>query len=300
VSKLNLSAKVARCLQDRAGEELTALQIGEWIVEQYPKEAEKKVAGSKQDLSIDSLPTQYSAEISTSRKGMLARYPNVRTTEGRPRRYYWAEDEQSNSVEDDPATETKQDRKEADLYPLLCRYLRDERDVYAIRIDEKRSSQSKGPGGNRWLYPDVVGMQFLSSRWQESVRKLADQIRASVMRLWSFEVKLDLKRSNVRQYYFQAVSNSSWSNFGYVVAETIDSDAMPELEMLHSLHGIGLIQINRDQPLESQVLVPARERVNVDWATCDRLAQENFDFRKFVDLVYETHLTSKVRPQLWA
>ena len=299
MSKLSTVEKAARCLQERAGEELTALQIGEWIVSKYPKEAEEKIAASKRDLTMDSLPQTIGGEIISSRKRMVAQFTNVRTTEDRPRRYYWAEDNPAIGTEEDTTPENKQDRKEADLYPLLCDYLRDDRDVYAIRIDEKRSNQSKGPGGNRWLYPDVVGMQFLSSGWQENVRRLADRIQASVMRLWSFEVKLDLTRSNVRQYYFQAVSNSSWSNFGYVVAETIDSVAMPELEMLHSLHGIGLIQLNREQPLESQVLVPARERVNVDWATCDRLARENSDFRKFTDLVYETHLTSKVRPELW-
>ena len=43
--------------------------------------------------------------------------------------------------------------------------------------------------------------------------------------------------------------------------------------MLHSLHGIGLIQLDRNEPLESQVLVPARERNNVDWATCNRIAK---------------------------
>ena len=299
VSKLSIGEKVLRCLQERAGEELTALQIGEWIVTNYPEEAEKKMAASKQQLTQASLPTQYSAEISSSRKSILDQYPNAHTTEGRPRRYYWAEGNQSNSVEGSTTPKTKQNRKEADLYPVLCEYLREDRDVHAIRIDEKRSSQAKGPGGNRWLYPDVVGMQFLSSGWEPGVRKLADQIRASVLRLWSLEVKLDIKRSNLRQYYFQAVSNSSWSNFGYVVAETIDSDAMPELEMLHSLHGIGLIQLNRAEPLESQVLVPARERVNVDWATCDRLAHENRDFRKFIDLVHDTHLTSNIRPELW-
>lgn len=63
MSKLSIGAKVARCLQERPGEELTALQIGEWIVSKYPKEAEEKIAGSKQQLTMGSLPTQYSAEI---------------------------------------------------------------------------------------------------------------------------------------------------------------------------------------------------------------------------------------------
>ena len=37
-------------------------------------------------------------------------------------------------------------------------------------------------------------------------------------KLWSFEAKLLINRSNVRECFFQAVSNSSWANFGYLVA----------------------------------------------------------------------------------
>ena len=305
MKKLNLIRTVAECLETNPGQEMTAREIGEWIVNHYPKEAEEKIADSKQGLTWESLPTQYGAEISSNRPRLLKRYIKVRATESRPRRYYWSTEDEFDALISDqgPIAPDKQDdkkrRKEADLYPMLCDYLRQDRSIYAMRIDEKRSSHSKGAGGNHWLYPDVVGMQFLPSYWEEHVRELVAQIRANVIRLWSFEVKVELKPSNVRQSYFQAVSNSSWSNFGYVVAETVEIDARVELEMLHSLHGIGLIQLDRKEPLESQVLVPARERENVDWATCNRIAKENSDFRRFTRLVYESHLTGNVRPELW-
>jgi hypothetical protein len=41
------------------------------------------------------------------------------------------------------------------------------------------------------------------------------------VRLWSFEVKKELNSSNVRKSFFQAVSNSSWANEGYLVAVSI-------------------------------------------------------------------------------
>lgn len=40
--------------------------------------------------------------------------------------------------------------------------------------------------------------------------------------LWSFEVKLLINRSNVRQCFFLSVSNSSWSNFSYLVDAEIE------------------------------------------------------------------------------
>ena len=68
-------------------------------------------------------------------------------------------------------------------------------------------------------------------------------------KLWSFEVKLLINRSNVRECFFQSVSNSSWSNFGYLVAAEIEGqDTLKELRMLFAAHGIGLIKLDADNP----------------------------------------------------
>jgi hypothetical protein len=37
-------------------------------------------------------------------------------------------------------------------------------------------------------------------------------------------MKKNLNFTNLREYYFQAVSNSSWANEGYIVALDIDED----------------------------------------------------------------------------
>jgi hypothetical protein len=44
------------------------------------------------------------------------------------------------------------------LYPMLSQYLLEEFGVFSKRIEEKRLSNKLGPNGNRWLYPDLVGM----------------------------------------------------------------------------------------------------------------------------------------------
>ncbi len=47
---------------------------------------------------------------------------------------------------------------------MLCAYLWTELQVLGKRIDEKRSSSLRGPRGNQWLYPDVVGLEDLGAQ----------------------------------------------------------------------------------------------------------------------------------------
>ncbi len=126
-----------------------------------------------------------------------------------------------------------------------------------------------------WLYPDVVGMEDLSKEWHREVRDCVTQYSDKRTKLWSFEAKLLINRSNVRECFFQAVSNSSWANFGYLVAAEIDgTDTLKELRMLFAAHGIGFIKLDVENPADSQVLIPTRERDEIDWDMVSRLARE--------------------------
>lgn len=188
---------------------------------------------------------------------------------------------------------------EEDLYPLLTEYLWSEHGVYSKRIDEKRASNRRGPGGNRWLYPDVVGMESLGADWHREVRDCVSQYGDRRSKLWSFEVKPLLNRSNVRECFFQTVSNSSWANFGYLVAQNIDHAAMKELRMLAAAHGIGVIQLMVENPAESQILIPAREREVIDWDMVNRLATENRDFLDYVKIIKQFYQTGEARLVDW-
>ena len=119
-------------------------------------------------------------------------------------------------------------------------------------------------------------------------------------KLWSFEAKRLINRSNVRECFFQAVSNSSWANFGYLVAAEIGGpDTLKELRMLFASHGIGFIKLDVENPADSQVLIPARERDEIDWDMANRLATENKDFLEYVKLVKQFYQTSEARPTDW-
>lgn len=143
-------------------------------------------------------------------------------------------------------------------------------------------------------------MENLAEDWHPDIKACVKEYADKKTKLWSFEVKLLVNRSNVRSAFFQAVSNSSWANFGYLVAGEIEGAAtMKELRMLSGLHGIGFIQLDAENPAESQILIPARERQEIDWASCNRLASENADFQDFVSLVCQFYQTGKAKPADW-
>ena len=189
---------------------------------------------------------------------------------------------------------------EADLYSLLSRFLNSELSIYSKRIDEKRSSNTRGKGGNKWLYPDVVGMEDLTEGWTRDIIDTAREYSDRRTRLWSFEVKLLVNSSNVRESYFRAVSNSSRANFGYLVAGEIQgTKTLGELRVLSGSHGIGVIKLDAENPTESQILIPADEHHDVDWNSANRLAQENSDFVEYVRLVRQFYQTGDPRKRDW-
>lgn len=189
---------------------------------------------------------------------------------------------------------------ESDLYPILSEYLATELLVRSKRIDEKKSRNKKGPGGNKWLYPDLVGMEDLSTNWHSEIKNCAKEYFDKKTKLWSFEVKLLINGSNVRETYFQAVSNSSWANFGYLVAAEIQGpDTQAELRMLAGLHGIGVIRLDPENLSESQIVIPSRERQEVDWQTANRLAEENSDFVDYIRLVRQFYQTNDPHKKDW-
>jgi hypothetical protein len=304
---LNLAQTVLGYLKNRPDEKLTARQIAEWIFATFPDECQAKKQSSQYVSTDAQLVQQLVAEISSQRPRLQKRHPELKTTEGRPRKYYFSEKSDIAEVaaaESVVATSTNDcsDTKlgEHALYPLLSLYLWEEFGVYSKRVDEKRSSNKRGPNGNRWLYPDVVGMEDLGADWHQEVRDCVNQYSDKRTKLWSFEAKLLINRSNVRECFFQAVSNSSWANFGYLVAAEIEGqDTLKELRMLFAAHGIGLIKLDADDPAESQVLIPAREKDEIDWDMANRLATENRDFLEYLKLVKQFYQTGEARQADW-
>jgi uncharacterized protein len=291
---LSLRERTFELVKLSPNQKFKARDIAEWIHETYPEETGEKRERSTFIASETALLNQIVAEIGANRPQWQAKYTSLRTTEGRPRLYYWTEkseteeisEAEADALDSEPISNMLTRVLERDLYPMLIQFIASEFGANAFRIDEGTASNRRGPGGNKWLYPDIVALEALASGFNKEV---ADALRHSGerrARLWSFEVKRLLNRSNVRESYFQAVSNSSWSSFGYLVASEIEgSDTLKEIQMLYAVHGIGLIEIDMESPTESVVRIPARERLSIEWSMCSRLANENKDFQIYMKKV---------------
>ena len=289
---------------------LTARQIAELIVSMYPEDyAEKRQNPRFGDEK--SFILQIAAEIG-SIKDQIAKNDNHVFWQDKPRpRVYWFDPQKvmdqiqlTSDENDDEELEVDSTSastiSEHDLYPILISYLKSEIGLYCQRIDEKRSGNTRGSGGNEWLHPDIVAMQPVDKEWNELIRSCLKQGAGQRVRLWSFKVKKDLKSSNARRSYFQAVSNSSWANEGYLVATSIaNSTVEQELRILAALHGIGVIVLNLDNPSESEMMLPARTRAEVDWQSVNRIVEENPDFRDYIEQVSTYYQTGRLRLKDW-
>ncbi len=314
MSKLSQSQKVVKFLRDNPQEKFNARAIAQAIVELYPEDyADKR--NNPRFVDARAFITQIVAEIGSQKDQIANQSPHVFWQDKpRPRLYWFDPDRKSSDIPIitdsdldendelavDTAPATSYILSEHELYPLLIEYLKSELKLYCQRIDEKRSKNSRGAGGNQWLHPDIVAMQPIDKDWNELIRSCVKQGAGQSVRLWSFEVKKELNTSNARKSFFQAVSNSSWANEGYLVATSIsDGNTEKELRMLSALHGIGVILLNPENPSESEMILPARSRSDVDWESTNRILTENEDFRDYIELVSTYYQTGRLRAKDW-
>ena len=125
--------------------------------------------------------------------------------------------------------------------------------------------------------------------YSPEIVSLQTQLGYRKYKIYSFEMKRYLDFSNLRESYFQAVSNSSWANEGYLVAYDIsdDSDFIQELRRLNNAFGIGIIKLNAEHISQSQVLYPSKILETLDWDTINRLS-ENPVFKDFLKEITST------------
>ena len=108
--------------------------------------------------------------------------------------------------------------------------------------------------------------------------------------LYSYELKRRIESDyQLKQYYFQALSNSSWANYGYLVAFEINEDLDEEMARLNNAFGIGIIQMQVDG---TKILYPAKEKA-LDYNTIEKLNNLNKDFCEFIGKVTKVIKASK-------
>ncbi len=175
-----------------------------------------------------------------------------------------------------PKTKTYEER---DLHKLLSSYLKNT-DTYSKTIFHEQSNNKDN--NQIWTHPDMVGIKFLNLQTKASQNFLKSINRVDTFKMSSYELKKEINSdSELKKAFFQAVSNSSWANYGYLVAFEFSDSLSDEMARLNQSFGIGIIELNAN-PYQSKILFPATYR-ELDFKTIDKLCKMNDEFNKFIE-----------------
>ncbi len=177
---------------------------------------------------------------------------------------------------------------ERSLHKLFCTYLRT-RNIYGKTIFHEKTS-SKTDHAQKWVHPDIIGVQFENFDNDATLSLLKATEPKESVHIYSYELKKKIDSDyQLKQCFFQALSNSSWANYGYLVAFEINEDLGEEMERLNNAFGIGIIQM---QATEAMILYPAREK-KLDYTTIEKLNKLNPDFHIFIEKLSKVMLATK-------
>ena len=202
----------------------------------------------------------------------------------------------------DAVSEVKQAKSafdERDLHPLLASFVELSPNFNArVKTIFHESSIKSKKGRDKWLYPDIVGVSFEHESYEDSVLNFAAKFVKIPLKIYSFEMKKYLSIANLREYYFQAVSNSSWANEGYLVALDIDESDEELMELIGSLNssfGIGVLGLDSENLAQSKILAQPKFRANLDFNIINELCKKNPHFNKFLETVKDYDSKNKKR-----
>ncbi len=167
------------------------------------------------------------------------------------------------------------EEKEKNLHPLLVKFLYEDPNFKLLCKTIRHEECKKSTAGEcKWNYPDIVGVYFPYNKYKEETLKFLHHTGQEKHKLFSFELKKELSFSNLKESYFQAVSNSTWANEGYlVVFEEIKDKVLGELRRLNQSFGIGVIKLESEIS-NSKILLPAKER-EIDIPTLNMLVKQS-------------------------
>ena len=158
--------------------------------------------------------------------------------------------------------------------------------IYCKTVYHEGSKKDK-KGQYLWTHPDIVGVKFLFDKYDnDDIIKLKQCIGEKPFCLYSFEMKKSINTSTLTEEYFQTVANSSWANYGYLVAKDIDISDLSlkeKMERLCNKFGIGIIKLNIEHYSQSDVLFEAKYNENIDYETINLLSKINNDYSTFIN-----------------
>jgi hypothetical protein len=184
---------------------------------------------------------------------------------------------------------------EKDLHPLLAYFIYYHMKSYSKTLDHKKTSRKQY---GEWIHPDMVSCYFTADEMRPEVYDLSVAINESPVALAAFEIKKNLSFGNLRESFFQAVSNSSWAHESYLVSSEIsmETEFVEELNRLCNSFQIGVILLDIEDPDNSEIIIEANERDELDWLTINKLSI-NPDFKEFLVRVKKDVESKEVRKE---
>ncbi|RVY25984.1 hypothetical protein ECC07_04190 [Helicobacter pylori] len=280
---------------------MTYIEIGKKVLEQAEKPLSVKEIFEKAcEMGLDKernggkiLPHSLGSMLSQDKKQFY-----VINREEEPFRYWLKSREREFPPQETPDSKEEDDEQsecsgtakkqknsfhERVLHPLLVKFLSEDPNFKLLCKTIRHEECKKGEGGEcKWNYPDIVGVYFPYNKYKEETLKFLHHTGREKHKLFSFELKKELSFSNLKESYFQAVSNSTWANEGYlVVFEEIKDKVLGELRRLNQSFGIGVIKLESEIS-NSKILLPAKER-EIDIPTLNMLIEQSpKDFKPFM------------------
>jgi hypothetical protein len=141
---------------------------------------------------------------------------------------FTSDNEQPTEVTDSAGRDVQLEEKFRALYIKWCQ----SQGQFPVLLNHNEGA--KRPSGiNRWKYPDVISLQWnvlhaeSAEEFDENTLDVMQGLGEPPFELISSELKVDLRPSNLREAFFQCVSNSRWAHMAQlVVASAISDDSV--------------------------------------------------------------------------
>lgn len=241
----------------------------------------------------------FGAHLYVNSKDLKSKFAS---TNERPKRFYLKSQKDISFEDINVVTEHEQKQKkekeylEKDLHPFLSYFAFHKLNYYTKTINHSLSSKKEF---GEWIHPDMVGVYFPIEEWRPEVFELNSELGNISVDLISFEIKRDISFTNLREVFFQTVSNSTWANESYLVASEIsdNKDFHNELSRLSDSFGIGVIKLDIKNPNLSKIIYSSIFRENLDWETINKLTNMNSDFKEFIKRVTSDIQIKEIRKE---
>jgi uncharacterized protein len=174
--------------------------------------------------------------------------------------------------------------KEIDIYPALEKWLTESLGLICKSFPNPPIIHGT-KGQNKFRFPDIIGyrntlriIDYKDEKFYNKIIDLANKSGEPKIEWVSFEVKREIRKTDVRDFILECLGNSSWANRRYLVTERIDQESINEIRSVSDTHNIGLIEIKLSENNNLYQCIPSQSMISIE---CKRAS---LDVQAFYEL----------------